>query len=127
MGVPAASRSKRLLLDSTVICSHPHSAGGPGTNVMRWQGRSRGGVATKVHRAAGDEKTLLATVLTPGQAGDTPPVPAVMNELPEETTADIVDADGAFDSDAPRDDWEQAGFPVNIPARKGRKQPRARP
>lgn len=47
-----------------------------------------------------------------------------MNELPEETTADIVDADGAYDSDALRDAFEQASFTLNIPARKNRKQPR---
>jgi hypothetical protein len=41
-------------------------------HLRRRLGRSRGGFSTKDHLACTDERTAVATVLTPGQAGDAP-------------------------------------------------------
>ena len=66
-------------------------------------GRSRGGFSTKVHLACTDERTAVAAVLTPGQAGDAPAFEGLWPQA--RARAGVVDevvADRSYDSDAIR-------------------------
>lgn len=121
----APESASELFVDSTVIRAHQHASGGPIKESRRATGRSRGGVGTKVHVIATNPKTVVAVTITPGQAHDAPEFEALMMDVPEQTTATAVVADRAYDSDAIRDDLEQAGFEVVIPSRSNRKEPKA--
>ena len=63
------------LLDSTVVRAHQHAAGAQKKNgtAQPALGRSRGGLSTKIHLVAVDERTALAMSLSAGQANDAPP------------------------------------------------------
>jgi transposase len=73
--------------------------------------------------AAGDERTALAVVLTPGQAGDAPQYPALMAGVPDECPVDAAAADKSYDSDAIRADLKQRGIEPVIPPRSNRTEP----
>ena len=76
-----------VFFDSSVVRAHPHAAGVPkteGSQQGQALGRSRGGFGIKIHVAAADESTTLAVVLTPGQSGDAPTYPEVIDAVPEE-------------------------------------------
>lgn len=118
---PAAASARHLFVDSTVVRAHQHAAGGR-VRGARVTGRSRGGFGTKIHVVAADERTALGVVITPGQAHDAPVFDAVMCELPEETTAQIVMADRGYDSDRIRADLKDAGFEAVIPPKRNRKE-----
>jgi transposase len=118
---PAAEAARRIFVDSSVVRAHQHAAGGDPQD--RDVGRSRGGVGTKVHMAAVDERTALGVALTGGQAHDAPAFQSALCDVPDETTATAVVADRAYDSDAIRADLEAAGFEAVIPPRKNRKGP----
>lgn len=120
---PAAEAAKRIFIDSSVIRAHQHSAGGAASD--RAIGRSRGGVGTKIHTAAADERTALGLALTGGQAHDAPAFQAALCDVPDETAATAVVADRAYDSDAIRADMEAAGFEAVIPPRRNRTSPAA--
>jgi transposase len=83
-------------------------------------GRSQGGFTTKVHLAAGDERTALSVVLTPGQAGDAPQYPELIAGVPQECPVDAAAADKSYDSDAIRADLTQRGIEPVIPPRFNR-------
>lgn len=120
---PQAQQARRLFVDTTIIRSHQHSAGG-GSNAAEAKGRSCGGYSTKIHLAAASERTALAVTITEGQAADAPGFDDVMNNLPGEKCAAVeVVADRAYDSDAIREDLAEAGFKATIPSRRNRKQP----
>lgn len=85
-------------------------------------GRSRGGFGTKIHAVAADERTALAVVLTPGQAGDAPTYPELIEAVPEECPADAAAADKAYDSDAIRADLQGRGIEPVIPPLSCRKE-----
>jgi transposase len=121
----APERAEELFVDSTVIRAHQHSSGGDIDAAERATGRSRGGVGTKIHVIAADAKTALAVTVTAGQAHDAPEFESVMMELPEHTAATAVVADRAYDSNAIREDLEDAGFEVVIPSRSNRNAPKA--
>jgi transposase len=118
---PAAEAAKRIFVDSSVIRAHQHAAGGATDD--REIGRSRGGVSTKIHLAASDERTALGVTLTGGQAHDAPALQSALCDVPDETAATAVVADKAYDSDVIRADLEAAGFEAVIPPRKNRKNP----
>jgi transposase len=63
------------LLDSTVVRAHQHAAGAQKKNgtAQPALGRTRGGLSTKIHLVAVDERTALAMSLSAGQANDAPP------------------------------------------------------
>jgi len=124
LGKDAAASSERLLVDSTVVRAHQHSAGAKVAASKRQTGRSRGGVGTKVHVIACDAKTALAVTLTPGQAHDAPAFEPTMLEIPEETSATAVIADRGYDSDEIREGLEDAAFEVVIPSRRNRVDPK---
>jgi transposase len=72
-------------------------------------GRSRGGLTTKIHAACDARCQPLAFVLTAGQAGDCPQLPAVLDRIrvpsrigPDRTRPDAVAADKAYPSRANR-------------------------
>ncbi|MFB8400744.1 IS5 family transposase [Streptomyces sp. NPDC055912] len=73
-----------VAVDSTIVRAHQHAAwarqkGAPaGEPQDHALGRSRGGLTTKIHLAADGNYRPLASILTPGQAGDAPAFPAVM-------------------------------------------------
>ena len=87
-------------------------------------GRSRGGLSTKIHLVAVDERTALAVSLSAGQANDAP--------LGEQLVAEIITpdaqvralcADRAYDSDALRAALAAAPTPKEavIPPRANRR------
>ena len=87
-------------------------------------GRSRGGFSTKVHLACTDERTAVAVVLTPGQAGDAPAFEALWEQArPRVGTVDEVVADRAYDSDAIRDGLLDDGVMPQIPNHPNRTEP----
>jgi hypothetical protein len=45
-------------------------------------GRSRGGLSTKIHLAAGRRCRLVTRILTPGQYGDCPQFIPLLNQVP---------------------------------------------
>ena len=66
--------------------------------MRRGLGRSRGGLTTKLHAAVNEHGQLLRLIVTPGQRGDAPQAPALLQGL----RARHVLADAAYDSDAIR-------------------------
>src|SRR3954468_20704712 len=79
-------------VDSTVNRAHQHAAGArrhpeaqrippAGEPPDHALGRSRGGLSTKVHLAAEQGRKTLATVLTPGQAADSPQFTTVLGRI----------------------------------------------
>lgn len=120
---PAAEAALRIFVDSSVVRAHQHAAGGDVHD--RALGRSRGGVGTKIHMAAADERTALGIALTGGQAHDAPAFRSALCDVPDQTWATAVVADRAYDSDAIRAELATAGFEAVIPPRKNRKHPPA--
>jgi transposase len=79
-------------VDSTVNRAHQHAAGArrhpedqrtppAGEPADHALGRSRGGLSTKVHLACEQRCKPLATVLTPGQAADSPRFTTVLGRI----------------------------------------------
>lgn len=66
--------------------------------MRRGLGRSRGGLTTKLHAAVSEHGQLLRLIVTPGQSGDAPQAPALLQGL----RVRYVLADAAYDSDAIR-------------------------
>jgi transposase len=73
--------------------------------------------------AATDEKTPVAVVLTPGQAGDAPTYPALLGAVPDDCPVKAAVADRSFDSDAIRADLKRRGIKAVIPPLACRKRP----
>ncbi len=110
-----------LMLDSTVIRAHQHSAGAEGsTPEQEALGRSRGGVSTKIHVAVDGLGQPTKIFLSPGQDHDVTHAP----ELLRGSAAEKVLADKAYDSDALIDQIEAQGAKAVIPPRKNRIEPR---
>ena len=80
-------------------------------------GRSRGGLTTKIHLAADTEGRPLRILLTPGQAGDVPQAPALLDGF---RPAHVL-ADKAYDSNDFRALVEGAGATAVIPCNPTRK------
>jgi transposase len=119
------------LLDSTVVRAHQHAAGaqkkksGVGQPAL---GRSRGGLSTKIHLVALDERTALALSLSAGQAHDAPPGEQLVAEvITPEAQIQAVCADRAYDTDALRAQLAAAPTPKQavIPPRANRRVPYA--
>lgn len=110
-----------LMLDSTVIRAHQHSAGQKKSTPEQEQlGRSRGGVSTKIHVAVDGLGKPTRIVLSPGQDHDVTKGP----ELIEESQADKVIADKAYDSDKLIAQIEAQGATPVIPPRENRTEKR---
>ena len=81
-----------VAVDSTICRAHAHAAGArrqpqtqaeppTGEPAHHALGRSRGGFTTKVHLAVEARRKPLATVLTPGQAADSPQFVPVLGRI----------------------------------------------
>jgi len=82
-------------------------------------GRSRGGLTTKIHLATDTLGRPLRVILTPGQAGDVPQAPALLNGF----EPDHVLADKAYDSNHFRGLISETGAHAVIPCNPTRKRP----
>ena len=82
-------------------------------------GRSRGGLSTKIHALVDAAGRPVKLRLTPGQAGDAPVAPVLLDELAPGAT---LLADRAYDTNAVRDLAAARDAWANIPARKTRKE-----
>jgi transposase len=110
-----------LMLDSTVIRAHQHSAGQKNSTPKQEQlGRSRGGVSTKIHVAVDGLGKPTQIILSPGQDHDVTKAP----DLIRDSEAEKVIADKAYDSDTLIAQIEAQGATPVIPPRENRKEPR---
>jgi transposase len=112
----------RLLLDSTIIRAHQHAAGAKGSTAhAEALGRSRGGFGTKIHVACDGLGKPVTILLTPGQNHDSPQGPALI----ENSNAQKIIADKAYDNDALIAAIESKDAEAVIPPRKNRVEPRS--
>jgi transposase len=65
----------------------------------------------------------LAVVLTPGQTGDAPTYPALIEAVPEECPVEAAAGDKGYDSDAIQADLKERGIEPVIPSLACRKEP----
>lgn len=86
-----------LMVDSTIIRAHQHSAGAKNSSAeAEALGRSRGGVTTKIHVACDGLGKPTKIILTPGQDHDITQGPALIAG----SEAKKIIADKGYDSDA---------------------------
>jgi transposase len=124
-------------VDSTINRAHQHAAGArrhPETQVEppvgepadHALGRSRGGLSTKVHLASDQRRKTLATVLTPGQAADSPQFATVLGHIRvprrsgpgrPRTRPDRVLGDKAYSARGNRTYLRRRGVPATIPVK----------
>jgi transposase len=124
-------------VDSTVNRAHQHAAGArrhpeaqrtppAGEPADHALGRSRGGLSTKVHLAVEQRRKTLATVLTGGQAADSPQFTTVLGRIrvPQQsgpgrprTRPDRVLGDKAYSSRGNRAYLRRRGIPATIPVK----------
>ena len=124
-------------VDSTITRAHQHAAGArrhpeaqrtppAGEPADHALGRSRGGLSTKVHLASEQGRKTLATVLTAGQANDSPQFIPVLDRIrvPHRsgpgrpwTRPDRVLADKAYSSRGNRTYLRRRGIPATIPVK----------
>src|SRR6478609_6886272 len=95
---PKPSGPEVLLLDSTILRAHQHSACWRGSYAARAMGRSRGGLSTKVHVAVTSGWQLRAHAITAGHRADIRAAPALLRQVSGPVAAVI--ADRAYDADA---------------------------
>jgi len=109
-----------VMLDSTVLRAHQHSAGqkksDPQTECL---GRSRGGISTKIHACVEAQGQGVRLIATAGQAGDSPQTLPLLADL----QPGKVLADTAYASDATRAYCAQKGIEAVIPNRPNRVEP----
>jgi transposase len=127
-------------VDSTVCRAHQHAAGARRDGALQKQppggvaqepadhglGRSRGGFTTKIHLACEQGQRPLALLITGGQCGDGPQLPAVLKAIRvprlgpgrPRTRPDRVRADKAYCSRANRLYLRARGIPCTIPQRR---------
>ena len=133
-------------VDSTINRAHQHAAGARrhpeqqrtppvGEPADHALGRSRGGLSTKVHLASEQGRKTLATVLTPGQAADSPQFVPVLGRfrVPHRsgpgrprTRPDRVLGDKAYSSRANRSHLRRRHIPATIPVKADQQANRRR-
>ena len=124
-------------VDSTINRAHQHAAGARRHPEQQKQppvgepadhalGRSRGGLTTKVHLASEQGRKTLATVLTGGQAADSPQFTNVLDRIRvprrsgpgrPRTRPDRVLGDRAYSARANRAYLRRRGIPATIPVK----------
>nr|WP_206693192.1 IS5 family transposase [Microbacterium paulum] len=122
-------------VDSTIARAHQHATNttrptGGGSNYTNPNveppdhsiGRSRGGLSTKVHQLVDGNGLPLVTVITPGQAGDSPMLIPMLEQLRvardigrPRTRPDVVRGDKAYSSRAIRSHLRGRGIKAVIP------------
>lgn len=108
--------------DSSLVRAHQRAATGKGDGQKREDqalGRSRGGLTTKIHIAVDTLGRPLRLILTPGQRGDTPLAPALLEGLSPRRVL----ANKAYHSNALRTLIAGRGAEAVIPCNPTRKQP----
>ncbi|HGO6126468.1 TPA: IS5 family transposase [Burkholderia cepacia] len=118
--VSDATEIKRVLIDSTIVRAHQHSAGAPKKSGPQALGRSRGGLTTKLHLAVDEAGRPLRMIVTEGQAADI----SCAHELVEHLRTGAVIADKGYDSDAFVNTIRAARAKAVIPPRSNRKTKR---
>ena len=126
-----------VAVDSTICRAHAHAAGARrhpeaqvsppvGEPADHALGRSRGGFSTKVHLAVEAGRKPLATVLTPGQAADSPQFTTVLGRIRvprrsgrgrPRTRPSRVLADKAYSARANRVYLRRRGIKATIPVK----------
>jgi transposase len=110
-------------IDSTTVRAHQHAAGAPGKTAEEAAiGRSRGGLTTKIHVAALDEKHTAVIQITPGQASDCVQFRSIHQELPEENVIEHAAGDKGYDTNEIRALLAEEGIEPVIPGRSNRTQ-----
>ncbi|MGO2069702.1 IS5 family transposase [Glutamicibacter arilaitensis] len=122
-------------VDSTIARAHQHATNttrltGAGSNYTipaveppdHGIGRSRGGLSTKIHQLVDDNGLPLVTLITPGQAGDSPMLLPLLEQLRVKrdngrprTRPDAIRGDRAYSSRAIRSHLRGRGIKAVIP------------
>ena len=102
---------EHLMMDSTIVRAHQHSAGAKGAAAQAI-GRSRGGLSTKLHLLVDALGQLVRIVLTEGQVHDATQAQAWL----EGQRAERVIADKAYDADRIRQAVTDIGAHAVIPS-----------
>jgi transposase len=146
LGAEAELIDWTVSVDSTINRAHAHAAGARrhpeaqvsppvGEPADHALGRSRGGLSTKVHLAVEAGRKTLATVLTPGQAADSPQFVPVLTRIRvprrsgpghPRTRPDRVLADKAYSSRSNRAYLRRRSIPATIPIKRDQQQHRRR-
>ena len=110
-----------LLIDSTIVRAHQHSAGAAQSDPRAEKiGKSSGGNTTKIHVAVDALGNVVRMVLSPGNESDIRHAPELVAGLDAETVV----ADKGYDSDAFVAELRKRGIEVVIPPRSNRLHPR---
>ena len=109
-----------LLIDSTIVKAHPHSAGALKRDGRQALGRSRGGFTTKLHAVVTERGELVRYVVTGGEVADI----TQARGLVRHRSAAVL-ADRAYDSDGFIAHIRGLRAEVVIPSRRNRREPRA--
>jgi transposase len=114
--VSGISEIEQVMMDSTIIRAHQHSAGARRKHGPQAIGRSRGGLTTKLHLAIDSTGRPLRLIITEGQVADI----SCANDLIENLPAKSVIADKGYDADALVQAIRAAGARAVIPPRSNR-------
>ena len=85
---------ERLIIDGSIIRVHQHVASKK-TGIRQFQGKSRGGLSTKIHAAVDALGNRVRLILTPGQASESKQAQALIAGF----EADVLIADKGYDAD----------------------------
>nr|WP_088921647.1 IS5 family transposase [Granulosicoccus antarcticus] len=106
-----------VMLDSTIVRAHQHSAGAAGSEKKECLGLSRRGISTKIHALCDALANPISFKLTPGQASDLEGADALLPGL----TAGALLADRAYDvEERVRKRLREANTEAVIPSKKSR-------
>jgi len=108
------------MIDGTSVRVHHSAATLKKSGPDRCQGRSRGGLTTKIHALTNRAGLPIRLAITPGQTHDIQPAHAMLEGI---GSGAMLLADKAYDANAIRSQLRQQGVFANIQARAGRKEP----
>ncbi|ACC76654.1 hypothetical protein Bphy_7770 (plasmid) [Paraburkholderia phymatum STM815] len=111
---------EHVMIDSTIVRAHQHSAGATKKSGPQALGRSRGGLSTKLHLAIDSTGRPLRLIVTEGQVADI----SCAVQLVEHLRTGAVIADKGYDSDAFVQAIRATHAKVVIPPRSNRKTKR---
>nr|WP_246622430.1 IS5 family transposase [Rhizobium laguerreae] len=106
-----------LMIDSTIVRAHHHAAGARDQRGADAQGRSRGGLSTKIHAATEALGLPVRLIASPGQRNDI----AFAHDLVDGIQAAATIADKGYDADHLCDKITETGADVVIPPKRNRK------
>ncbi|MDU0360539.1 IS5 family transposase [Rhizobium sp. 25PS6] len=106
-----------LMIDSTIVRAHQHAAGARDQRGADAQGRSRGGLSTKIHAATEALGLPVRLIASPGQRNDI----AFAHDLVDGIQAAATIADKGYDADHLCDKITETGADVVIPPKRNRK------